>query len=103
MLVKQFAESCASYLGGTEYGQSGNIPTSVDLPACLASGIGRAVAYGHNAAVAMNEGNAALANDTRGHFEAQHRAVFSHLGLTYGQWDMCYQIGYNAARKETVS
>lgn len=101
MLISGFALRCNEYLAGSEYGQSGSIPTTEELPAQLQEGIWRAVAYGRLAAVAMNEGNATLATDIyRNRFQAHYRAVLRHLGLTWGQWEMCYAIGYNAARNE---
>jgi hypothetical protein len=99
VLVLDFAQRVAAYFGGTEYGQSGMIPTDTVLTLGQQETIARAVVYGRLAALAMNNGDTTLAAYYRQCWDHSVKVWQPRHGLTYGQWDLCYQVGYEAARQ----
>src|ERR1700677_3361253 len=94
MLVLEFADKVANYLDNSTISW---LPTSDKLTPAQQTAIARSVSFGSLAADAMNEDNITLANDYRKAFNAMYH--LADAGLTYGQWDLCYQVGYNTERR----
>ncbi len=98
MLVTNFAERVAEYLGGSAYGQMDNQPRTAELPAPVVESVRTCVGLGHQAGAAMNGNDHARFTFLR---EAFHKAARSaqERGLTFGQCDLCWSIGYKRSRR----
>jgi hypothetical protein len=99
-MFSKLAEQWADYFGGTAYGQSGNEPHTAETSADHMEAIGRAVQYGRLAAESMNKGETNFANYWQQCFSHQRNVWAPKFGGTWGQWELCYTIGYNRVRKD---
>jgi hypothetical protein len=100
MNISDFAGRVNAYLGGSEYGQSGNAPFDDALPKDVQELVADCVHFGREAASWMNQGVNLECEYYRARFN-RAVALYGKELPTFGQWDLCWQIGYNSVRKES--